>query len=92
MSRKSISACCRGEQKRAGRFPEYEFEWAPLAEDQHDKPGEEWRDVELVVCNASSKNRGTVPELSRAVSLSEYLSMRAAARELGHHFWPRLEQ
>ena len=38
----SISRCCRGERKRAG---EYEFKWAPLAEDQHDKPGEIWRDV-----------------------------------------------
>ena len=38
----SISRCCRGERKRAG---EYEFKLAPLAEDQHDKPGEIWRDV-----------------------------------------------
>ena len=39
-----VSACCRGKQKRTG---EYEFKWAPLAEDQHDRPGEEWREVQL---------------------------------------------
>ena len=39
-----VSACCRGSQKRTG---EYEFKWAPLAEDQHDRPGEEWREVQL---------------------------------------------
>ena len=41
-----VSACCREKQKRTG---EYEFKLAPPAEDQHDKPGEEWRDVQLVV-------------------------------------------
>eukprot|EP00964_Phaeocystis_antarctica_P089450 scaffold57092_cov57-Phaeocystis_antarctica.AAC.3 len=88
----SVSACCRGKAKRAGKFPVYEFEWAPLAEDQHDRPDEVWRDVQLVECSASSKSRGTVPELARPCSnTSEYLSMRAAARELGHHFWPRFE-
>ena len=40
----SVSACCRGKQKRAG---EYEFKWAPPAEDQRDRPGEEWREVLL---------------------------------------------
>ena len=40
----SVSACCRGERKRAG---EYEFKWAPPAEDQHDRPGEVWREVQL---------------------------------------------
>ena len=40
----SVSACCRGKTKRAG---EYEFKWAPLAEDQHDRPGEVWREVQL---------------------------------------------
>ena len=40
----SVSACCRGKVKRAG---EYEFKWAPLAEDQHDRPGEVWREVQL---------------------------------------------
>ena len=40
----SVSACCRGKTKRTG---EYEFEWAPPAEDQHDRPGEEWREVLL---------------------------------------------
>ena len=39
-----VSACCSGKTKRAG---EYEFKWAPLAEDQHDRPGEEWRAVQL---------------------------------------------
>ena len=33
-----------GKVKRAG---EYEFKWAPLAEDQHDRPGEVWREVQL---------------------------------------------
>ena len=37
-----VSNCCLGKAKRAGG---YEFKWAPLAEDQHDRPGEEWRDV-----------------------------------------------
>eukprot|EP00964_Phaeocystis_antarctica_P081676 scaffold51102_cov57-Phaeocystis_antarctica.AAC.2 len=37
-----VSNCCLGKTKRAGG---YEFKWAPLAEDQHDRPGEEWRDV-----------------------------------------------
>ena len=46
----NVSACCRrGEKKRAG---EYEFKWAPLAEDQQDRPGEEWRKVQLE-CGAS---------------------------------------
>ena len=40
----SVSNCCRGKAKRAG---EYEFEWAPPAEDQHDRPGEVWREVQL---------------------------------------------
>ena len=44
LKRVSVSACCRGKQKRTG---EYEFKWAPLAEDQHDRPGEEWRAVQL---------------------------------------------
>ena len=61
----SISACCLGKTKRAG---EYEFKLAPLAEDQHDRPGEEWRDVQLVECSASSKSRGTVPEPARPCS------------------------
>ena len=39
-----VSNCCLGKAKRAG---EYEFKWAPLAEDQHDRPGEVWRDVKL---------------------------------------------
>ena len=39
-----ISRCCRGRLKRTG---EYEFKWAPLAEDQHDRPGEVWREVQL---------------------------------------------
>ena len=39
-----VSACCRGERKWAG---EYEFKWAPPAEDQHDRPGEKWREVQL---------------------------------------------
>ena len=39
-----VSACCRGKVKRVG---EYEFKWAPPAEDQHDKPGEVWREVQL---------------------------------------------
>ena len=39
-----VRSCCRGKAKRAG---EYEFKWAPLAEDQHDRPGEEWRAVQL---------------------------------------------
>ena len=40
----SVSACCSGKMRRAG---EYEFKFAPLAEDQHDRPGEEWRAVQL---------------------------------------------
>ena len=40
----NVSACCRGKTKRAG---EYEFKWAPPAEDQRDRPGEEWREVQL---------------------------------------------
>ena len=46
----SVSNCCRGKVKRVtGRVGEYEFMWAPLAEDsdQHDRPGEVWRDVHL---------------------------------------------
>ena len=39
----SVRSCCSGERKRAG---EYEFKWAPLAADQHDRPGEEWREVQ----------------------------------------------
>ena len=39
-----VSNCCHGKAKRAG---DYEFKWAPLAEDQHDRPGEEWREVQL---------------------------------------------
>jgi hypothetical protein len=42
-----VSACCTGKTKRVGKFPEYEFELAPLAEDQKDRPGEEWREVQL---------------------------------------------
>ena len=38
-----VSNFCRGKLKRAG---DYEFKWAPLAEDQHDRPGEEWREVQ----------------------------------------------
>ena len=45
----NVSACCRGRLKRTG---EYEFKWAPPAEDQHDRPGEEWREVQLE-CGAS---------------------------------------
>ena len=40
----SISACCRGKQKRTG---DYEFKLAPLAEDQLDKPGEVWREIQI---------------------------------------------
>ena len=48
----------RGARKRAG---EYEFKWAPPAEDQHDRPGEEWREVQLD-CGASRRvsNHGRV--------------------------------
>ena len=46
-----VSACCRGKVKRTG---EYEFKWAPLAEDQQDRPGEEWRKVQLE-CGASRR-------------------------------------
>ena len=54
----NVSACCRGKTKRAG---EYEFKWAPPAEDQHDRPGEEWREVQLE-CGASRRvsNHGRV--------------------------------
>ena len=45
----SVSRCCRGKAKRAG---EYEFKWAPPAEDQLDRPGEEWLEVQLE-CGAS---------------------------------------
>ena len=41
-----VSACCNGKTKRVGKFPEYEFELAPLAEDQENRPGEVWRDVQ----------------------------------------------
>ena len=47
----SVSACCRGKVKRAG---DYEFKLAPLAEDQHDRPGEEWREAQLE-CGASRR-------------------------------------
>eukprot|EP00964_Phaeocystis_antarctica_P038409 scaffold21976_cov56-Phaeocystis_antarctica.AAC.8 len=47
----NVAACCRGKQKRTG---EYEFKLVPLAEDQHDRPGEEWRDVQLE-CGASRR-------------------------------------
>ena len=47
----NVAQCCRGERKRAG---EYEFKWAPPAEDQHDRPGEEWREVQLE-CGASRR-------------------------------------
>ena len=47
----SISNCCLGKAKRAG---DYEFKLAPLAEDQHDGPGEEWREVQLE-CGASRR-------------------------------------
>jgi hypothetical protein len=47
----SVRACCRGKVKRAG---DYEFKLAPLAEDQHDRPGEEWREVKLE-CGASRR-------------------------------------
>ena len=43
----NVANCCYGKVKRSGEFPEYEFEWAPLAEDQHDMPGEVWREVQL---------------------------------------------
>ena len=48
----------RGARKRAG---EYEFKWAPPAEDQHDRPGEEWREGQLD-CGASRRvsNHGRV--------------------------------
>ena len=71
---------------------EAELGLAPLAEDQHDRPGEVWLDVKVAASAAhhrSAEERWSVPELCGDVS-SEYLSMRAAARELGHHFWPRL--
>ena len=37
-----ISKCCRGRYTKTGGF---EFEWAPVGEDQLDLHGEEWRDV-----------------------------------------------
>ena len=58
----SVSACCLGRTKRAGMFPEYEFELAPLAEDQQDKPGEAWRDVLLA---ETDRTAGPVPSESR---------------------------
>ena len=70
----SVRSCCSGERKRAG---EYEFKWAPLAADQHDRPGEEWREVQLAdaesgaslerVQSASEKGRVRVPELSYVI-------------------------
>ena len=56
----NVSACCRGKTKRAG---EYEFKWAPPAEDQHDRPGEEWREVQLE-CGASRR----VSNLGRVIT------------------------
>ena len=50
----SVRACCRGRLKRTG---EYEFKWAPLAEDQQDRPGEEWRDVQLADAECSGINQ-----------------------------------
>ena len=44
LNRGGVSRCCSGKVKRAG---EYEFKWAPPAEDQHDRPGEVWREVQL---------------------------------------------
>jgi hypothetical protein len=41
LSSGSVSNCCRGEQKRAG-----DNEFKRAAEDQHDRPGEEWREVQ----------------------------------------------
>ena len=49
LQQSGVSACCRGRLKRTG---EYEFKLAPLAEDQLDRPGEEWREVQLE-CGAS---------------------------------------
>jgi len=40
----SVSSCCNGKSKRAGG---YELKWAPLAEDQHDLPGEVWQDLKV---------------------------------------------
>ena len=40
----NVSKCCRGKQKRTG---DYEFKLAPLAEDQLDKPGEVWREIQI---------------------------------------------
>jgi hypothetical protein len=40
----SVSSCCNGKSKRAGG---YELKWAPLAEDQHDLPGEVWQDIKV---------------------------------------------
>ena len=37
----SVSNCCRGKQTRAG-----DNEFKRAAEDQHDRPGEEWREVQ----------------------------------------------
>ena len=39
-----VSGCCHWKLKRAG---EYEFKWTPPAEDQRDRPGEVWREVQL---------------------------------------------
>jgi len=55
-----VSACCSGKTKRAGKFPEYEFEMAPLAEDQQDKPGEVWRDVLLAETDRTAAGAGPV--------------------------------
>ena len=70
-----VSACCSGKTKRAG---EYEFKWAPPAEDQHDRPGEEWREVQLADAESGAplgrvqsvrakKGRMRVPELSYVI-------------------------
>jgi hypothetical protein len=67
----SVRACCRGERKRAG---EYEFKRAPLAEDQHDRPGEVWLDVKVAASAAhhrSAEERWSVPELCGDVSSSD---------------------
>ena len=53
--------CCRDSKtKRAGKFPEYEFEMAPLAEDQQDKPGEVWRGVLLAETDRTAAGAGPV--------------------------------
>ena len=52
----NVSACCRGERKRAG---EYEFKWAPPAKDQLDRPGEVWREIQIKA--KAVENAGVVP-------------------------------